>query len=101
MAALKAVEHPLSETRRICENFDELEATVVGPVDQIIQAWVQSRLATDELDAAATEFGSLVDDSCPIVVGHVAEEFALRPRIGIAVRAEQIAFGRDFEPEEM
>jgi hypothetical protein len=79
VVALEAAEEVVPESCGVGKDLDQLEASVVGVLHQIVKPRVHRRLAADELDAAAAQFGRLVDDSAPMGVTHLAVEVAQRP----------------------
>ena len=96
----KAAYQPITEPRRIRENFDERKPSAMGVRHHRFKPGMKRRLTADELYLTATEVGRFVDGPFPITHLHCALQGDRRPAFGVAMSARKVASPGYFEPNE-
>ena len=94
----------LKEERRemseVGKDLDEAEAAPRRQGDEALEIFAERRLATDELDTGAAEFGCLLNHRLVAVASHVTVLRLVRPRTGVTVDTLEITEVGQLDPEE-
>lgn len=98
--AARHVQQISGEPREVGVDLDKGEALTGREFHQMRQIAVELRLAADELDLTAAQFGGRRDQPFIIASRQPVAMAAMRMRVRIAVNALQVALISQFEPEE-
>lgn len=96
--ALEHLPQSAGDVNKVAEHLD-LKPECEGVINQLGQVRVQGGFTTDELHQRRIGISDVADHTPPILGGHGAVR-ALRPTVGVAMDARQLALSGDLQPNE-